>query len=207
MKAVRASMPYYMRVMNTMFDIMNGLSVELAGTLGGKKTRHRTHKQLNASNSAYEVSILKRLPVLFEQGVHDIETSGGVLTLHKNYFTWQSQHIGSVIAHGVCSLIDEYKVLRPGSSLDLSVLSTDCLEIHFGDMKQRAGQLTVEAATVHDAQSNAMNFKLCECYLKNNRQFARKTRRKQHYKSNVSKCKKEDSENKFKTSVVKNKKN
>jgi hypothetical protein len=74
-------------------------------------------------------------------------------------------------------------------------------------MKQRAGQLTVEAATVHDAQSNAMNFKLCECYLKNNRQFARKTRRKQHYKSNVSKCKKEDSENKFKTSVVKNKKN
>jgi hypothetical protein len=204
MQAMRAAKPY-MQLMNTLFDVMNGINVDTKFGIGGRQSRHRAHKQLNVSNCEEEMMLFKRLAALFQQGAVDIDTSGGEYTQKQHYFTWQSQHIGSVICHAVCSLLDDYAVKRPGSSLDLSVFTTDFLEIHFGDMKQRSSQLTAQSAVVHDGQANAMNHTLCEFYLNSGGRFMSKKRKKRQYKGNMTK--KEDNVNKHKTKKVQVKKN
>ncbi len=161
--AILVTVPY-MRAANDLFDVFNGRNMSHANRLGGPMSRHRSMLKIN-SHSADQIAIIRKIPNMLDKAVYDVKNNarnnvtinGKQLTVGRNCFTWQTRHIADVICYGTVSLMTERERHRPNSRLDLSLLSTDVNEHHYGSNKQLTSQYTASEAARLDSRANVKN--------------------------------------------------
>ncbi len=182
---ISAVLPY-MKSIDKMFDICNGRDkMQENKLIVGAKIKPL---YLNC-DSVNELNTLIDVPNLLENNAKLItnnnDSNNNDYTLHKNFFTWQTQLMTGVTCHGFVSFVSYYcGKLHPHFSVCLRNGSSDALERHYGNVKYHCPVVTALAVRYAEARASTLNIRNLEDYISEISSKSNLAHRKRHVRDN-----------------------
>jgi hypothetical protein len=184
-RGINAFSPHTVLI-NDVFDVFNGINVNASKNCEGK---NKVLERLTYLDKR-QLLLIRSTGRMFDDGARDIVRAMEVqsneitnvmppkkkkkitrnkqnnpinekITLHKNYFSYQTQIMASSTCYSIASFLVGYHAHRPNCSVNLRNLNSDCIEQHFSVFKYFCkGEVTVNR--IRHAEARAATHRAIE---------------------------------------------